>query len=287
MGLFGAHMSVAGGLANAVERITRVGGECLQIFTKNQRRWESAPLTDADAEAFRAALADAGGMPVASHGSYLVNPAASDELIAARSIANMADELTRCDWLGVEFLIIHPGAHLGCGVEEGIALAASRIDEALERSGVTSVRILLENTAGQGTWLGGDFAQLAGIINASRHSDLLGVCLDTAHAFGAGYDIRSNDGYADLFSSLDSSVGLKRLGWFHLNDSLAPLGSHRDRHTHIGEGEIGLSGFELLVNDRRFEKSPMALETPKEEDLADDARNIATLRGLVKTNRGW
>lgn len=281
MPLFGAHMSVAGGIHLALERMKSAGCDSLQIFTKNQRRWDAPPLSDSDSSLFRQKRLEYGNPPVASHGSYLVNPAATDDATAANSIDNMADELRRCAKLGVDRLVIHSGAHGGTGPEEGAVKAAKRIDAAIEASGVESVRILLENTAGQGSWLGSNFRELKNIIEASKHSTLLGVCLDTCHAFGAGYDFRTVDGYGALFGEIEREVGLDRLLWFHLNDSLAPLGSHRDRHTHIGEGELGLGAFRLLVNDPRFAAHPMALETPKEDDLVDDVRNLKTLRGLL------
>ncbi len=283
MPFFGAHMSIAGGLARAIERIRSVDGEALQIFTRNQRQWQAPPLAAAEREAFAEAWRDWNRPHIASHGSYLVNLASPDPALAARSTAALAEELGRAEALGLPWHIIHPGAHLGQGPAQGIKACAARLDEGLTRSETTKVMLLLENTAGQGTTLGASLDELAGILAASKHAERLGVCFDTAHAHAAGYDLVTPEGYAATFARLEALIGLSRLRVFHVNDTAAPRGSRKDRHEHIGRGLIGLAGFSLLVNDPRFAGQPMILETHKAESLAEDRLNLAALRGLMRS----
>ncbi|WP_456386860.1 deoxyribonuclease IV [Desulfolithobacter sp.] len=279
----GAHESVAGGLHLAFERIVRVGGEALQIFTRNQRQWRAAPLTVDEVTLFREAWDAAGGMPVASHASYLVNLAAGKKETAVKSVAAFADELVRCARLGIGQVVIHPGSHGGDGVEAGLERVARHLDEVLERAGdpAAGVTVLLETTAGQGTGLGHRFQELATIIDLSRYPDRLGICVDTCHIFAAGYDIRTLEAYTRTFDELDRTVGLERIGLFHLNDSKKELGSRVDRHEHIGQGCIGLQGFRHLLTDPRFADHAMTLETPKGKELQEDRDNLRVLRSLL------
>lgn len=282
MPLLGAHMSVAGGLHHAFEHISRVGGEALQIFTRNQRQWRTAPVSREEAAQFKAAWREAGAMPVASHDSYLINLAGPRSEIEAKSVQALIDELTRCQALGIPWLIMHPGSHLGEGEEAGIARCSRNLDRVLAGAGPgNQVTILLENTAGQGTNLGRNFSELAAIIAGSRQPERFGVCFDTCHAFAAGYDLRTPAAYQKTFAEFDRLLGLARLQFFHLNDALKGLASRVDRHAHIGQGQIGLEGFRLLMNDPRFQKHPMVLETEKSEDLHEDRENLALLRGLI------
>ena len=276
----GAHMSVAGGLHLAFERFQKAGCEALQIFTRNQRQWRAAPVTDEEATLFKTALNAAGNPPVASHDSYLINLASGKPETVDKSMAALADELVRCEALAIPYLVMHPGSHLGDGVDVGIERFVKHLDTVLAASSAESVRVLLETTAGQGTNLGSRFEELAAMIEKSQHPDRLGVCFDTCHAFAAGYDFRSPQGYETVFAELDRLIGLERLKFFHLNDSVKGLGSHVDRHTHIGQGEIGLEAFRLLMNDPRFTSHPMTLETPKGDDLAEDIENLSVLRSL-------
>jgi len=278
----GAHMSIAGGLHMAFERILRVDGTALQIFTRNQRQWKVPELTEYDAELFAAAWRQWGGYPVAAHDSYLINLASDKEDLLKRSILAFAEELRRIETLSIPYLVTHPGSHLGAGVEAGIARYAANLDRAIEQSGTQKGLVLLETTAGQGTNLGSTFEELAAIINASVHPDRLGVCYDTCHTFAAGYDIRTPEAYAATFDAFDRIIGLPRLKFFHLNDTKNEFGSHKDRHEHIGQGEIGEQGFRNLMRDPRFADIPKTLETPKKEDLQDDVRNLALLRELAK-----
>lgn len=290
MPFLGAHMSVGGGLYRAVERIASIGGQALQVFTRNQRQWKSAPVTDEEAEAFRAAVAE-WGFPanVASHDSYLINLASPDAEVAAKSRRALADELVRCARLGIPMVVIHPGAHLGAGVAAGIAALAGNLDAALEDAGALdqgsgAVTVLLENTAGQGSGLGSGFGELAEVMARSRHAQRLAVCLDTCHAFAAGCDLRTEEGHEAAFEAFDRVIGLERLRLFHLNDSKTGQGSRVDRHEHIGKGSLGLEPFRRLLNDPRFAGLPMVIETPKGKgDRLDlDRMNLETLLALAR-----
>lgn len=277
----GAHMSIAGGLHMAFEHIRKVEGTALQIFTRNQRQWKIPKLTQYDIELFGVAWEQWGDYPVAAHDSYLINLATPKEELANRSRIGFAEELRRVEALHVPYLVTHPGSHLGEGVDAGLERYVRNLDDAIESSGTERAMVLLETTAGQGTNLGSTFEELAAIISQSAHPDRLGVCYDTCHTFCAGYDIRTPEAYAATFDAFDHIIGLDRLKFFHLNDTKNDLESHKDRHEHIGDGFIGLDGFRNIMQDERFTDIPMTLETPKEKDLKDDVRNLATLRNLA------
>lgn len=280
---FGAHMSVSGGIALAFDRLAEVGGEALQIFTANQRQWQAKSPTPAEIEAFKARRQKGPEIPVASHDSYLINLASPNPETAGKSLAAFSEELRRCAALGVEYLIMHPGSHLGEGIEAGLQRFTANLDRAMAEAGVgKQVMVLLETTAGQGTNLGASFDELAAIIAGSSHPEQLGVCYDTCHTFAAGYDIRTPKAYAETMARFDRLLGLERLRFFHLNDAKQGLGSRIDRHAHIGQGEITVAGFRNLVNDPRFRNHPMVLETPKSDDLHEDRENLALLRSLCK-----
>lgn len=282
MPLFGAHESVAGGLHLAFDRIGSVEGESLQIFTRNQRQWKAAPLTDEEVHLFKTAWREAGDIPVASHASYLVNLGSSKEELAAKSVSAFTGELVRCDRLGIPWVVIHPGSHGGAGIEQGLSNIVRHLDAVFTAAGPASeAKVLLETTAGQGTGLGSSFEELGRIISCSSYPDRLGVCLDTCHIFAAGYDIRTPAAYEQTMAEFERHIGLDRLCFFHLNDCKKDLGSRVDRHDHIGRGMIGLDGFRLLVNDPRFAEHPMTLETPKGENLKEDRENLELLRSLV------
>ncbi|WP_136809294.1 deoxyribonuclease IV [Desulfosediminicola flagellatus] len=281
MALFGAHESVAGGLYKAFERIDSVGGESLQIFTRNQRQWKPKPLTQDEITCFKEAQEKHNAMPVASHGSYLINLATAKDELLAKSIDALELELERCSLLGVPYVVLHPGSHGGDGVEAGLERFVAGMDNALE-SGYDDVMLLIETTAGQGTGLGSAFNEIAYIREHSRFAHKIGVCVDTCHIFAAGYDLRSPEAYEKTIGELESTIGLEHIKFFHLNDSKKECGCRVDRHEHIGKGAIGLEGFKNLVNDSRFAELPMTLETPKGEDLAEDRENIEVLRGLIE-----
>jgi deoxyribonuclease IV len=284
MPFFGAHMSIAGGLYKAFERAHRVHAEALQIFTRNQRQWAFPPLSDEEVAAFMPAREDWGNKPLGVHASYLINLANPESEAAARSTEALCNEITQCARLRVPILIIHPGSHVGSGMKAGLRAVSLNLDAAVEKAGSPEVSILLETTAGQGTGIGSRFEEIASLLEHSRFTDRLGVCFDTCHAFAAGYDIRTRETYEKTFHEFNSLIGLKRLRFFHLNDSKRDLDSHIDRHEHIGKGKIGRAGFTLLVNDPRFKNHPMVLETPKGDDLREDKQNLHLLRSLVGKN---
>jgi len=282
MPLLGAHESVSGGLFKAFDHITTVGGESLQIFTRNQRQWQAPPLSKEEIRQFKDRLEEAGNIPVASHASYLINLGSSKEELAAKSVASFTEEIRRCEQLGILMVVIHPGSHGGEGVEAGLENVVRHLDTVFENGAdVSKVKVLLELTAGQGTGLGSRFEELAWVINMSKFSDRLGVCVDTCHIFAAGYDFRTLKTYDETFSRMEQTFGLERVNFFHLNDSKKDLGSKVDRHEHIGEGKIGLHGFRLLLNDPRFSGHPMTLETPKGKKLEEDRVNLTKLRSLI------
>ena len=283
--LLGAHESIAGGLALAFDRIASVGGEALQIFTANQRQWHVKQPATEDIQAFKTSWHMHNSMPVASHASYLINLAAEEEALAEKSINGFSDELIRCQLLGINLVVIHPGSHGGRGVEAGLQAVSRNLDQVLERSGAleSPLRVLLETTAGQGTALGNDFAELGFLLQNSRYSEHLGICVDTCHIFAAGYDLRTVETYAYTMRALEKEVGLHHIHLFHLNDSQKDCGSRVDRHAAIGQGCIGLEGFRRLLNDPRFHHLPMVLETPKGPDLQEDIDNLECLRALIST----
>lgn len=276
----GAHESVAGGLYRAFERIEKVGGDALQIFTRNQRQWKPAELKDEEVRLFKTAWAER-PLPVVSHASYLINFATGKKELLEKSVKAFILELQRCDRLGIEHVVLHPGSHGGDGVEVGLERVVAGLDRAMKES-ETGVGVLVETTAGQGTGLGRTFEELAFILENSRNKERLGICVDTCHIFAAGYDIRNDKNYNETMAQLERTVGLPRVKFIHLNDSKKELGSRVDRHEHIGRGAIGLEGFANLLNDPRFKKIPMTLETPKGDDLQEDMENLATLRALIR-----
>ena len=281
MPFLGAHESVSGGLHLAFQRIELVGGQSLQIFTRNQRQWRHKPLVSEEIEQSRQTRKRYPEMIVASHGSYLINLAAADRELRRKSIDAFAEELRRCELLELPYVVLHPGSHGGDGIESGLARFVSALDEALAAAASSSTMVLVETTAGQGTGLGGTFEELAVIRRQSANSGRIGVCFDTCHVFAVGYDFRDEGSYRAMMDEFDRLVGLRHLHLFHLNDSKKPLGGRVDRHEHIGAGHIGREGFRLLLNDPRFAAHAMLLETPKSEDLQEDIDNLAMLCSLL------
>jgi deoxyribonuclease IV len=278
--LAGAHMSIAGGMHRAFERGLKAGCRTIQVFLKNSNQWKAKPLTEQDRELFRDAQKQSGIRPVMAHDSYLINLASPDKSLWKKSIDAFIEEMERANFLGIPYLIMHPGAHVGAGVEAGIARISDALKRALEIV-EPPVAVLLENTAGQGSSIGCSFEHLAAIIEKIPDSNRVGVCLDTCHLFAAGYDIRTEKGYETTMRDFDRLVGVRKIRAFHVNDSKKDLGSHVDRHAHIGEGCIGLEGFRRLINDRRFARIPKILETPKGPDLAEDIMNLTILKKLL------
>jgi deoxyribonuclease-4 len=254
----------------------------MQIFVKNASQWRGRALDDREVGAFRAAHEASRLHPVLAHASYLINVAAKDRTVRRRSITALADELGRCDRLGVDGLVLHPGAHLGAGVARGIERAGQSLAEALERARPRHVRLLLENTAGQGSLLGSTLAELEALRAAAGPAARrnLGFCIDTCHAFAAGHAIDRADGYRAFFDELEGRLGLDALGAMHLNDSLGGRGCRRDRHANLGAGAIGIPTFRRIVRDGRLRAVPMILETPLGKDHGGHGRDLATLRRL-------
>jgi len=277
----GAHVSIAGGLDRAVERGAEIDATALQIFTKQPQRWAEPHLTDEDVTGFREALEASEIGVVSSHDSYLINLATEKQDLLEKSASAFRGELARCTRLGLDFLVTHPGNATGGDREEALDQNARVLAEALDDvPGETAV--LLETTAGSGTALGWRFEELAALLEAipAGLRSRVGVCLDTAHVYAAGYDLRSD--YDAVLEEFDEVVGLERLRLLHLNDSRGELGSRVDRHAHIGEGELGEEGFRELMRDPRLAGVPRVLETPKDDDATEsDRRNLSVLRRLA------
>ena len=280
----GAHMSIAGGLHLALERGAALGCFAVQIFVKNQRQWAAPPLRDDDVRAFRAARRSSGVRSVFAHASYLINLASPDRVAWQRAVSFFTDELERAEALGLACVAIHPGSHLGTGIEAGLDRVAEAVAEVLRRTRGYRVRVALENTAGGGGSVGRTFGELGALLTRLQGAGRVGVCVDTCHLFAAGYDLRSAAGYEAAMEECARAVGISRVLAFHLNDARAPLGSGLDRHEHIGRGQLGLPAFRLLLNDPRFAAVPKVLETPKDPEPHADLRNLATLRRLRRVS---
>jgi len=280
--LLGAHVSIAGGVDKALLLGKTVDCDAIQIFTKSSRQWAAKPYTKEEIELFDLNRKATAITTVIAHDSYLLNLGSPDDALRKRSLASFIDELDRCEILGVSNLVAHPGAHVGAGENEGIKTIARSLDEAHKACPGYHVKVTLEITAGQGSNLGYRFDQIAKMIDATKENDRLKVCFDTEHAFAAGYDIRTQEGYERTFTEFDEAIGIERLAAFHLNDSKKELNSRVDRHEHIGKGHIGVEAFRFLVNDQRFWGLPMCLETPKGPDLKEDRENLTLLRSLIR-----
>ena len=274
-------MSIAGGVDKALLEGKKVDCDVIQIFTKSSRQWAAQPYTKEEIENFHANQKESGIAMVIAHDSYLLNLGSPDQGLRKRSVGGFIDEMARCESLSIPYLVAHPGAHVGAGEEEGIKTIARSLDEIHKGCPKYNVSVALEITAGQGSNLGYRFEQIRAMIDATRESDRLRVCFDTEHAFAAGYDIRTREGYERTFSEFDELIGLKLLAAFHLNDSKKEFHSRVDRHEHIGKGHIGVEAFRRLMNDQRFWALPMCLETPKGPDLKEDVENLGLLRSLV------
>ncbi|TWT66319.1 Endonuclease 4 [Posidoniimonas polymericola] len=279
-------MSIAGGYYKAVDAAAAAGCDCVQVFTKNNNQWRAKPISDDDVDRFRGALKSQKIRQPISHASYLINLASPDDELWKKSIDAMVIELQRADLLGIPFVVMHPGSFTTSSEEAGLKRIAKALNEIHKQTPGVGSQVLLENTAGQGSNLGRRFEHLATIIDKCRHPDRMGVCIDTCHTFAAGYPLDTEDEWKATVKELNLVVGLACVQAIHLNDSKKPLGSRVDRHEHIGRGEMGLNPFRHLMNDRRFARKPMYLETPKGEEEGEDLDviNLRTLRGLIEKN---
>ena len=276
--LIGAHLSTKGGLHTVFERASAVNASAIALFAKNSNQWKGKELTDDDCALFAKMRTV---RPVFTHASYLINLATTNPEFHRKSIAAMIDELDRAERLGAAAVVLHPGAHMGAGVSAGIDQIARSLDQIHASLPDHRVVTLLETSAGQGSCVGCSFEELGQIINLVDERRRVGVCFDTCHVFASGYDLRSSDAYERAVEQLDAAVGVRNVGLFHLNDSKKPLGSRVDRHEHIGDGQLGLEAFRLLLNDQRFRGIPKLLETPKKIEHESDRRNLRTLRSLL------
>ena len=305
-------MSIAGGVEQAILRGHSIGCQTIQLFTKNNNQWQGKVLNLEEVELFKRERSRKKIHPILAHDAYLINLASPNSSVHKKSLAAFTQEIIRAEQLGIDFLVMHPGAHWGKGEEWGLQRIAESMGIALENSrsalkefprvpsisntqmntngsakgnatgNTNPVRVLLEITAGQGSCVGYKFEHLAEILRLVNQPQRMGVCLDTCHLFAAGYDIRTKKGYQEVMGQLKDVIGLEAVKAFHLNDSKKGLGSRVDRHEHIGRGAIGLEGFRCLLRDQRFHGIPMVLETPKGPDLKEDVENLEVLKSLME-----
>jgi len=277
---FGFHISIAGGFSKVVERAKVRGCETIQFFSRNPRGWKYFPLNQKEVEEFQSSIQSSTLFPVFLHLPYLPNIASLASKFYKQSIDSITTDLERANQLEAQYLIIHIGHRLESSEDEAIEAVSRGINQALERV-KNSVILLLENTAGQGTEIGNTFEQIKKIIDGVHQKGRMGVCLDTAHSFEAGYDLSKKEGIERTLQSFDQAIGLKRLHLLHLNDSKTPLGSRKDRHWHIGEGYIGVEGFRYLVNHPLLRHLPGIMEAPR-KDTVEDLKNMKVIRSLAE-----
>ena len=285
--LVGAHCSIAGGLFRAIERANALGCTALQIFTRNQRQWSAKPITEEEACLFQETLEKSSVEFVVSHASYLINLGAAKEILRWKSSEALIAEVERCDALGIPAVVVHAGCHNHAGVEIGLERVAGTLDEVFKRTKDSKVKVLVENTAGQGSALGSQLKELQSLVQMVS-SDRLGFCIDTCHAFAAGYDFGTLTKWRKFVKELEKTIGLHRLTLFHLNDCKASLGEHKDRHEHLGEGKIGAQAFAHLLHEKRFIDVPKIIETPKEggrsgKPMVQDKFDLKNLAFIKKT----
>lgn len=273
--LIGAHIPIKGGLGQAVRTGHEIGCTAIQVFTSSPRQWYSAPVSDEQVRDFKAAREETGLVDVVSHDSYLINLCAPTPEIAEKSFAGLKGEIERCVRYGIDRVVSHLASYKGQDQGETLLTVADRVSQILSET-PDSVTLLMETTAGQGSSINSRFEEIAMLLELTKGNPRFAVCLDTCHVFAAGYDIRTDDGYDRTFAEFDRLVGIDRLRAIHVNDSLKPFASRVDRHADIGEGEIGIHAFDRLVNDPRFERVPLLLETEVENHRA----NLDRLKSL-------
>lgn len=282
MKFIGAHVAVDGGVASAPLNAAAIGAKAFAMFTRNPSRWKSDPLLPSDIEAFKANCQANGYSSdvILPHDSYLINLGAKDPKKLFMSRMAFLDEMQRCEQLGLSMLNFHPGSHLNeMTEEECLRRIASSINKTLEKT--SGVKAVIENTAGQGSNLGFSFEQLAFIISLIEDKSRVGVCIDSCHAFAAGYDLATPQGYSDVWRHFDETIGLKYLSAMHINDSKKGLGSHVDRHESVGQGALGMEFFRLLMADPRMNDIPLILETPNPDVWAEEIKTLYSLPGAL------
>ena len=281
--ILGAHLSTAGGLWTVFDRADQARADAIQVFTKNKGMWAARPLGDEEVRLFRTGSESKPPRPLFAHAAYLINVASPVEAIRRRSIDALRVEVERCELLGIPHLVLHPGCHMGTGESKGARLAAAGVDEVARSTRGFRTRILLEIASGQGSAICATIPTLAALLDRVREPERFAACLDTCHLFAAGYDLRSEEGYASTLAEIESRIGLERVLCIHANDSKRELGSRVDRHEHIGRGLLGKDAFRRLVNDPRLAAIPLVLELPPEDDM--NRINLRTLRGLVRRSK--
>ncbi len=277
-------MSMAGGYYKAVEIASGCGCDCVQLFTKNNNQWRAKEITQADVERFQSALKQLGIKHPISHDSYLINMASPDNVLWKKSVNALVVELQRAEQLGIPYVVAHPGAYTTSSESRGLKAIIRALNEVHKQTRGIRAQCLLETTAGQGSNLGWRFEQLATVLDGVKDPDRVGICFDTCHVFAAGYPMETEKEYKATMRQLNKTIGVKQIRALHMNDSRAKFGSRVDRHAKIGAGQMGLAPFRHLMNDRRFRRVPMYLETPKGQENGQelDVINLQTLRELVE-----
>ncbi len=279
--LLGAHMSIAGGLDQAIIQADQIGCTAVQFFSKSNRQWYAKPLTSANITQFKKTVDSSSIQATIIHASYLINIGSPDQQTSSRATAALQDELIRAEQLAVDYLVFHPGSHKQEGETACLDRIAHNINLILSQVEAGTTKLLLETMAGQGSSVGHTFEQLAYIYQTIEQKDRVGICLDTCHVFAAGYDISFRAGYEQVLASFDTIIGLDKLHTIHINDSKKPFGSHVDRHEHIGKGALGPEPFRYIFNDKRLAHIPKILETPK-DSIEDDIQNLRRIKKLIE-----
>jgi deoxyribonuclease-4 len=277
----GVHVSISGGFSKAIAEGTEIGCTAIQIFTKSNRQWRSKAISKKEALEFIEVQKKSNIKLVVSHASYLINLGSSTPDVQKKSFLALIDEIKRCNQLEIPYLVLHPGTSQPDQKEETLRQTGDYINQAILATSDCSTTVLIETMAGQGKSIGRSFQELAIMLSQIADKKRIGVCFDTCHVFAAGYDLRSQEGYTSTFNEFDSLIGLSFLKLFHMNDSKKELNSHVDRHENIGEGEIGIHAFSMIMNDKRFEEIPKLLETPKDEIFESDRKNMNALINLI------
>jgi len=276
----GCHVSITGNIWESLQRAKALGCNAMQIFSRNPRSWQATEINHADADMFRKLKEQYDIAPVAAHIPYIINLASPDDGLYKKSMVAYIEDLSRTDLLGIEYLVTHLGSHVGSGEDNGIKKFSQALDQILKKARPKTM-VLLENTAGSGSWIGYKFEHIKRIISGLSQPENVGVCLDTAHTFESGYDIKTKQGLEKTLKEFDRLVGTSRIKVVHFNDSMSELGSNVDRHQHIGKGNIGQAAMKRIINHPKLRHAAFILETPKESD-ADDRRNLRTVKRLLR-----